>query len=293
MPQFTIQLKNEERFLDTNTLFTFLWAHKNYASHIEFGFYGEQLEHPKIRVILNFLSYINKSFSILTQGDCLKEKVSFIDDYYLANSHFTFLLQGKDEKTIKKITGKNIFDQILESMEYLKDKKIAFDVVMPINNVNYKQIEDVFDISCHYGCRMFLPIEEFPTEEGKKRLLNDRQKQKVMNVIEDLVPTGRVKKTIQFEPPEANCSYLRKERIFMDAFGRLSHCHFLSYLKNTQLTENSFDRCQGKCILEINEEMRDKFLEMKTKELPSWEKPRKLSSPCSYCLSKFTQNNEW
>jgi MoaA/NifB/PqqE/SkfB family radical SAM enzyme len=287
MPTQVIQIFNKNNSLNKSIVFKLL-RQINYE-FIELGWHGDPFHHPDIKEIIIFLSTNNIPHNIVTQGDLIKDTIAYLTDSHLKKTHFTIFLNGKDEKTVKKLTGKNIFNKTLESMEYLTVRGKTFDVIMQINKLNYKQIEEVFDISCHYGCRMFIPVETFPEKDNHDLLLSDKEKRHGLKIIESLLPTGKVIKTIQFESPEANCSYFRKERIFINTQGKLAYCHFLAHLENTALSEKS---CLEINILEENNKIRDKFLQEKAKEISSWKKPRKLSSPCSYCLSKFC-NIKW
>ncbi len=289
MPVIVIQPfdKNKNIFLDNSIFFNFLT--RNTYEFVEIGWSEYTFLHPNIKKIIIFLSINNIPHNIVTQGDLIKDTIAYLTDHQIKNTNFTIFLNGKDEKTIKRLTGKDIFNKILESMEYLIARGKTFDVIMQINKLNYKQIEQTFDIACHYGCRLFIPVETFPEENNQHLLLTDREKQQALKTIESLLPTGKVIKTIQFEPPEANCSYFRKERIFINAEGKLAYCHFLAHLDNTVLSEKS---CLELDILEENNKIREKFLQEKTQQISSWPLPRKLSSPCSYCLSKFC-NIKW
>jgi MoaA/NifB/PqqE/SkfB family radical SAM enzyme len=288
MPIVVIQInKNENIFLNKSILFNLL--HQSNYESIELGWHGDPFQHPQIKEIITFLSANNIPHNIVTQGDLIKDTIAYLTDSHLKNTHFTIFLDGKDEKIVKKLTGKNIFNKILESMEYITARGKTFDVIMQINKLNYKQIEQAFDIACHYGCRMFIPVETFPDKDNKHLLLTDKEKHQALKTIESLLPTGKVLKTIQFERPEANCSYFRKERIFINAEGKLAYCHFLAHLENTTLSERS---CLEIDILEENNKVRDKILQEKAQQISFWPSPRKLSSPCSYCLSKFC-NIKW
>jgi MoaA/NifB/PqqE/SkfB family radical SAM enzyme len=284
MPILVIQLlnKNKNIFLDKSILFNLL--NRNNYEFIELGWDGDPFNHPNIKEIITFLSANNIPHNIVTQGDLIKDTIAYLTDTQLKNTHFSIFLNGKDEKTVKKLAGKNIFNKIIESMEYITARGKTFDIIMQINKLNYKQIEQAFDIACHYGCRMFIPVETFPEKDKQHLLLTDKEKRQALKTIESLLPTGRVLKTIQFEPPEANCSYFRKERIFINAEGKLAYCHFLAHLENTTLSEKS---CLEIKILEENNKLRDKILQEKAQQISSWPSPRKFSSPCSYCLSKF------
>jgi len=290
MPVLLIQLidANKNIFID-KTFFFQLIKKNNFIDHIELGWHGDPFQHPEIKEIITFLSANNIPHNIVTQGDLVKDTIAYLSDIQLKNTYFTIFLNGKDEKTVKKLSGKNIFNKILESMEYLTARGKTFDVIMQINKLNYKQIEQTFDIASHYGCRMFIPVETFPDKDNQHLLLTDKEKRQTLKTIESIIPTGKVLKTIQFEKPEANCSYFRKERIFINAEGKLAYCHFLAHLENTTLSERS---CLEIDILEENNKVRDKFLQEKAQQISSWPLPRKLSSPCSYCLSKFC-NIKW
>ena len=284
-----LQLNDENKnIVDKSFIFTLIRKDR-FTNFIEFGWHSEPINHPNIKEIITFLSHSNIPHNIVTQGDLIKDTIAYLTDHQIKNTNFTIFLNGKDEKTVKKLAGKDIFNKILESMEYLIARGKTFDVIMQINKLNYKQIEQTFDIACHYGCRLFIPVETFPEENNQHLLLTDREKQQALKTIESLLPTGKVIKTIQFEPPEANCSYFRKERIFINAEGKLAYCHFLAHLDNTVLSEKS---CLELDILEENNKIREKFLQEKTQQISSWPLPRKLSSPCSYCLSKFC-NIKW
>jgi len=135
-------------------------------------------------------------------------------------------------------------------------------------------------------------MEIFPFCKDKSLLLTDEMKMEVISTIEMLRKAGEpIHKVIQFERPEENCSYLRKERIFINAKGKLTFCHFLSPLENTEICD-----IRGKTlreIIEINNKVRDEFLKKKKKELKKWKLPRKTASPCSYCLHYFGVDEKW
>ncbi|MCX8179714.1 MAG: radical SAM protein [Candidatus Aenigmarchaeota archaeon] len=292
MKILTIQTNYGRKYLSNKEIFDFLINSKKIFKFVEVGWGENPTENPYFSKIIQVFSRLNLPFTIVTNGDSLKDRVATLDSYELRNSCFSIFLHGKNEKTIKKITGKDTMTEVLESIEYIRKMNIPVDIIMPINRINHRQVEDVFDLSLHYDCRNFIPIEEFPNKD-KNMILTDRMKFRVIDSINSLLATGKIIKTIQFHPVEANCSYFRKERIFIDAKGRLSYCHFLSYLENTSLYDNALSACKDKCIIEINNKLRDKFLEEKSKEISTWKKPRKFSSPCSYCLSKFVKNIKW
>ena len=188
--------------------------------------------------------------------------------------------------------GKHVFKKTLESMEYLASRNIRYDILMRINSKNYNKIEDMVEISKHYNCNLLLPMETFPFVKDKKLLLTDKMKKEVITTIHRLRDIGEpVFKVIHFETPENNCSYLRKERLFINSKGQLAFCHFLSFLDNSWITDTKDKTLQQ--LIAINNMIRNKFLEKKQKEIGSWKFPRKTASPCSYCLKCYGGKEKW
>lgn len=82
---------------------------------IELGWSGEPLLHPEFKKIVEMLSQKNINHNIVTHGDLIKEKLAMLDDSVTKNTHFTIFLDGSNEETIKKISGKDILKQVIES----------------------------------------------------------------------------------------------------------------------------------------------------------------------------------
>ena len=257
----------------------------------EIGWFGEPLLHPKISEIVEIMSNYSINININSHGDLVKDWLSILDDKLIKKLRFSISLDGSEKKTIKEITGKDILDKVIESMEYIKKRKLDFDVLFTISSLNYQELEDAYDMSIHYGCSTFIPIEVFPSNNTYKFLLDDKMKIQVRKSLDSIISKGASFKTIQFEEPSANCTYFRKKRIFMDCLGRLSYCHFLAYLDNVHLTKLS--EIDLKNMIIVNSELRENFTKIKSKNLISWKLPRKTASPCSYCVYNYGQRVNW
>lgn len=260
--------------------------------HVELGGSGNPLIHPKIKEFLNLFSQENIGITIVTNGLGLREIISEIQDHVLENSHFCLYLDHPKEKINDKLMTQGLYKKTIESMEYLQSRGIKYDILMRVNSKNYDEIEEMLEIAKHYNCNLLLPMETFPFNEEKQLLLTDKMKKEVINTIHRLRNIGEpIFKVIHFETPPNNCSYLRKERLFINSKGQLGFCHFLSDLDNSWIVD-----IEGKSLeelIKINNFVRNKFLEKKSKEINTWNLPRKMVSPCSYCLKCYGVKEKW
>ncbi|MBD3155831.1 MAG: radical SAM protein [Candidatus Aenigmarchaeota archaeon] len=260
--------------------------------HVELGGSGNPLLNPKIKQILELLHQNNIGTTIVTNGLKLREIISKIEDSTLKNTHFCLYLDHPDEKRNDKLMIEWIYKKTIESIEYLASRGIKYDILVKINSRNYDKIEEMLEIAKHYNCNLLLPMEIFPFNENKQLLLTDKMKKEAIQTIHRLREIGEpIFKVIHFETPPNNCSYLRKERLFINSKGQLGFCHFLSDLNNSWIVD-----MKGKSLkelIEINNLVRNKFLAKKQKEVISWEFPRKTASPCSYCLKCYGVKEKW
>ncbi|MCD6215907.1 MAG: radical SAM protein [Candidatus Aenigmarchaeota archaeon] len=260
-------------------------------SNIELGGMGNPLLHKNIKQILQLLKNNDLFCNILTNGLGLKDKVAFFDDNLLSKVHFSIYLDHPDEEKNDEIMGKKCYKKTIESFEYIKRRKLDFDIIMRIIPQNYDKIEDMLRIAKHYGAKMLIPIEVFPFSD-EKFILTDETKRRVIEKINQLKNMSEpVHKTIHFEYPPGNCTYLRKKRLFISSSEELGFCHFLSYLpanNKEKIKDKFFDE-----IIEFNNRIRDEFVKKKQNEINSWQLPRKTASPCSYCLQKIGYEKRW
>ncbi len=265
---------------------------RNSISRFELGGSGNPLLHPKIKRILELLCQNSIGITIVTNGLKLREIISKIEDPVLKNTHFCLYLDHPEEKKNDELMVKGAYKKTIESMEYLRSRGIKYDILMRINSENYNKVEQMLEISKHYECNLLLPMETFPISTNKKLLLTDKMKIQVIKTIHRLRDIGEpIFKVIHFETTPNNCSYLRKERLFINSKGQLGFCHFLSDLDNSWIVD-----IEGKSLeelIKINNFVGNKFLEKKRKEINSWDLPRETASPCSYCLKCYGVKEKW
>jgi MoaA/NifB/PqqE/SkfB family radical SAM enzyme len=266
---------------------------ENPIKTFELGWNGNPFRYKKIRKILELFQYYNLNSNIVTNGLNLKDTLVFFEDELLKNVHFTiFFDSSNEEKNDKMMGAKKAFKKSLESLEYLKDRNLRYDILMRVNSLNYNEIEQILEIAKFYHCNLLVPMETFPFVNDRRLLLTDEMKSEVITKIDKLRSFGEpIHKTIQFEKPEGNCTYLRKKRLFVNSKGELAFCHFLSSLEKTKILEIKKKKLSK--VTEINEKVRDEFVRRKKKELMKWKPPRNTASPCSYCLHYFGMDAKW
>jgi len=265
---------------------------KKPISQFELSGLGNPLLHKNIKEILELLQSHNTGVTIVTNGLNLKEIIAYFDDSILKNVHFCIYLDSIDQERNDNLMGEKVFNKTIESLEYLLDRDLKYDILMRINSQNYNEIQSMLEICKHYRCNLLLPMETFPFVKDKKMLLSDGMKKKVIETIHTLRNRGEpIFKVIHFEQPEGNCTYIRQKRLFINSQGKLSFCHFLSSLSNTELTHIKNKSLEE--LIKINNKIRSEFLAKKENELKYWKPKRKTASPCSYCLKHFGVNVKW
>jgi MoaA/NifB/PqqE/SkfB family radical SAM enzyme len=283
--------KNEKNdYLDISLIENLIYNEN--IKNIELGGSGNPLLHPKMKEILELLYQNNIGTTIVTNGLKLREIISKIEDPILKNTHFCLYLDHPDKEKNDGLMVKGSHKKTIESMEYLQSRGIKYDILMRINSKNYDKIEEMLEIAKHYNCNLLLPMETSPINTKKGLLLTDKMKIQVINTIHRLRDIGEpIFKVIHFETPPNNCSYLRKERLFINSKGQLGFCHFLSDLDNSWIVDIEDKSLEE--LIKINNFVRNKFLEKKSKEINTWNLTRKMASPCSYCLKCYGVKEKW
>lgn len=261
--------------------------------NFEFGWEGNPLLHKKIEKILELFKQYSLKLNIVTSGFNLKDIIAFFDDDILANIHFTIFFDSPYEEKNDSLMGqRKTFKKTIESMEYLQNKRLKYDILMRICSQNYNEIESMMEVLKFYRGGLLIPVEVFPFVKDKESLLSDEMKIQAISTIDKLRNSGQpVHKTIQFEKPEGNCTYLRKKRLFINSKEKLAFCHFLACLENTDICDMKNKNLAE--LIEINNEIMDDFARKKQIKLTTWELPRKYASPCSYCLQCSGGKEKW
>jgi MoaA/NifB/PqqE/SkfB family radical SAM enzyme len=260
----------------------------------ELGGAGDPLLYKKIKDVIKILSQYDKRVTVITNGFDLKKKLLKLGDVSLEKISFCIYLDSPNPPTNDFLMGKRkAFKKTIESIEYLIEKNIKFSIFMRITPQNYNEMTMMTTLCRHYFCSMVAPLEIFPlgkADEGT--LLSDQIKTSVLESIANLKNSGApILKNIHFELPSENCSYLRKERIFINSEGKLAFCHFLSSVAKTAIKEiKGADLTE---IIKTNDKIRDNFLEKKSEMLKNWIIPRKKASPCSFCLDYYGIKKKW
>ena len=253
---------------------------KNPIRTWELGWNGDPLLHSKISDILNEMVSRKLNINIVTNGYEFEKKIKPIEDM-LGSVYLTFFLDSPDGDN-DFLMAPGILSDTVEAFEYLKSIGKRFSVLMRMSSYNYNKIGKMLNFVAQYGGNL-IPFEMF---EGN---MTNYQKLKTIEDIDALRKDG-VHKTITFENPEGNCTYLRKLRIFINSRGYMSFCHFISFLDTelVDLKEHTLEEA-----IEINNRIRDEFVKRKMDKLKFWVKPRIVSSPCSFCYKTFGGKKSW
>lgn len=283
-------------FLEINLLKCFLDENSDFSNPIrifELGWGGNPLLHKDIKKIIRLFHKHNLRINIVTNGFNLVNTLEKIGNNELDGIHFTILLDSFDEKKNDLLMGKkNAFKRTLNALHYLKSRGLNYDVLMRLTSKNYEDVESMVKLCKINGCDLLIPIEIFPPIKNRKLLLTDKMKLKVMNTIDELRSRGElVHKVIHFENPSSNCTYLRYKRLFINSRSNLGFCHFLTHLFGNEITDcRKYNLAQ---ILQINNNIRKKFVEKKEQQIVDWKYSRKTASPCSYCIEQFGVRCKW
>ncbi|MCF7861547.1 hypothetical protein K9M79_04855 [Candidatus Woesearchaeota archaeon] len=252
----------------------------NPVRHFELGWdMGNPLLHSRINDIIGILR--EDQVNILTNGKNFMRNIEGIE--FGRNHSFTFFLDHPDKELNDHLMGEGVYRGTLQAFKWLKDSGFQFRIYMRLSSENCDQIKDMVSLTKGWGTHV-VPTEIYPLGEAKtKHLMSDGQKRKAIGDIERL----NLNKSIHFSPTLLchDCTYQRKLRLVIDASGNLSFCHFLTSIPDAKIVEIG-----DKHILElikINYNVRKGFLENKASFFDDWIKPRKTSSPCSYCLHSF------
>ncbi len=253
---------------------------------------GNPLLYSRLKDVIELLAKEKMPVSVWTNGYNLKDIITYYDDALLQYFSFNIYLMSADEKKNDQLAGKpKAFKRTIEAIEYLMARMLRYSIFMPVIPENHEEIGKMMEVAEFYRCNVMIPIEVFPFI-GEKYIMSDDQKSKVLETINGMVEAKyRITRNIQFEKPPSNCTYLRYKRIFVNSWGMLSFCHFISPLKNTEITD--MRKISLEEAIEINNKTRNIFLADKFKEISDWNKPRDTSSPCSYCIYKFGVKAEW
>jgi MoaA/NifB/PqqE/SkfB family radical SAM enzyme len=257
---------------------------KHPISYFELGWdMGNPMQHSKIGRVLELLK--GYKVNIITNG---RNFLSYSEGLDLTGCTVTFLLDSPIEELNDESMGQGCFQGTISALEMLKNKTQT-GIYMRMNSSNYDKIAKMKQLADTYRS-ILTPTEIYPIGKSKpEMLMTDKMKMQVINDIKIL----NLNRTIHFSEakPHSNCTYLRSKRMFIDASGRLSFCHFVSSLPNAPIVD-----AKPLCLLELiqrNNQVRNSFLRIKESKFASWSKPRETSSPCSYCLSSFGIKAIW
>lgn len=261
-------------------------------NYFEFGYSGSPLMYKRFEDVLKLLKKNNLSANVVTNGFNLKWNLAFLPDSLMKNINFSVYLESPDEAKCDLLTGvKKYYKKTIEAIEYMQVRNISYNVFMRVNSLNYREIENMLEITKFYHAGGLFPIEMFPfTDESL--ILTDKMKNEVIKNIVPLKDFGEpIHQVIQFSELVGNCTYNRFERLFVNSSGKLSFCHFLTPLQKTEM----FDVKKMKLakLIEMNNKVRMKYLNKKSGELKSWKTHRQMVSPCSYCLHYFGMKKKW
>jgi len=230
---------------------------KNPIKHFEFGWdMGNPLMHSKIKEIISIFNSFDCGVNILTNG---KNLIPYLENLNLDHRYtITLFLDHPKKQENDKIMGK-VYDKTLEAIKYLKKHNINHNVYMRLSSYNYDQIENMVKLVGNV-----VPTTIYPLGKAtKKMLVTKKMKKQAIADIDRL----NLNKSIHFSP-FGDCTYNRKQRIFIDVNGNLSFCHFLQ----TSLIKADKSLLE---LIQINNHIRNKFLEKKANA---------KEPPCEYCM---------
>ncbi len=254
---------------------------KNPIKIWELGWNGDPLLHSKISDIIEEMISRGYSINIVTNGYKFIEKINKIEKH-INKLNFSIFLDSYDDVENDFLMAPGVFRDTIRAFDYLKSRNVGFSVLMRINSYNYNKIPGMMNFLKNYGATL-VPFESF----GGK--MTDYQKLEAIKAINNYNRRD-LHKTITFENPAGNCTYLRNLRIFINSDGYMSFCHFISFLDTemVNLMNHSLEEA-----IKINESIRNEFVDEKMKKLPLWIKPRRVSSPCSFCYKTFGGRGMW
>ena len=140
-----------------------------------------------------------------------------------------------------------------------------------------------------HGANLLILTEVCPFGKAdEKFFMTDEMKNLVIQELDRL----KLLKSIFFSlaTAEGACTYQRKLRMYINAKGFLSFCHFLP------MPESKIADAREKHILELiqaNNKVRQGFLKSQQKMFSLWHKPRLTSGQCSYCVNSFGLQKGW
>jgi MoaA/NifB/PqqE/SkfB family radical SAM enzyme len=258
----------------------------------EFGFAGSPFLYKRFHDALKLLQKNKLGLNIVTNGFNLKWNLGFIDDDLMKNVGFCIYLESPDEAKCDSLTGvKKYYQKTIEAIEYMNARRIPYNIFMRMTPFNYQEIENMLELLKFYSGGLLFPIETFPyTDEDL--VLTDEMKKQVTDQITTLQNYGEpIRRNVQFSEVEGNCTYQRMERFFINSEGKVGFCHFLTPLNKTELFD--VKNLNLSKLIEANNKIRVKYLERKSEDLKTWERPRQTVSPCSYCLYHFGLKKNW
>lgn len=247
---------------------------------------GNPLKHTHIKGTIKALHDLNYEVSVLTNGYALKDVLSAIDVKYLHNLTFNVYLDSANPPLNNYLQGVDSFDKTMESFAFLRANNLRFSLWSRMNALNYKEIPQLAELAVNVGALNFTPLEIFPLGRALKDnhlLLNERMKNEVMQAFEK---SPNVNVGIHFSSLDGACTYLRKKRLFVNANGKASFCHFLSPLQSTEMFD--LNKMSLRDAIEKNNIERDRYMEIKSAELANFKAARCNSAACSYCVKCFS-----
>ncbi len=246
----------------------------------ELGWNGDPMLYSKIRDAVEELTSRKFVVNIVTNGYKFMEKIKPIKEF-TKNVSFAFFLDSVDNDN-DFLMAPGVLDDTFDAFEFLKSNGIRFSILTRVNAHNYNKLESILNIARKYGVP-FVPFESFGHS------MTDYQKRFATETIDRFRNNG-IHKTITFENPSGNCTYLRNLRIFINSHGYLSFCHFISFL-DTELVDLRTHTLEES--IKMNEKIRNEFVSRKMGKLSAWVKPRITASPCSFCYKTFGGKEPW
>lgn len=145
---------------------------------------GEPFFRKDFRKILEYCVNNNIKVQVITNG------LLFDDEYYdfikESGIHLGISVESFNKKHFEEIRGKNTFDKLMNNLENLKSKKIAFDIYTTFNKYNVDEIEEILTYAKRYGSKVhFNDITVDGRAKDNLNILTDNK-----NIIDKLLDSS-------------------------------------------------------------------------------------------------------
>lgn len=139
---------------------------------------GEIFTRPDILQIIRKFKENNVAVKLLTNGILLNDEIidelSEILNYYVDNIHIS--LDAACGNTFAKIRQSDCFHLLTGNIKKLTDKNIRVINVCTVNKLNYKEVFDIYKLSCDLGASDFVTGRTFSYNGAQDDLLlSDRE----------------------------------------------------------------------------------------------------------------------